>query len=172
MKQVFATLEHGLEVALVGRLNREDRALVSRLGLDEIVRTSGQLPHAEAVEYFNWADLLYLPFWWSEKVGRVIRAPSKLYEYIGTRKPILAVVGDGDVRDVLRKAGTGVFCTEPSEEKLAERLVSVYENRAGLSKQCRANDDYIDRFQWKNLTEELASVIDAAIEQKSHAEVR
>jgi glycosyltransferase involved in cell wall biosynthesis len=148
-----------LRVDLVGRLHPSDERLPAELGLRDVVVLAGPLPHAQAAEYVRRADVLYLPFWWSRRVGRVIRAPSKLFEYIGARKPILAVVGPGDARDVLERAGTALFC-EPSEEALAEALLRLYNQRGRPAP--AADDDYIRRFEWSALAGRMAEVLDQA----------
>jgi len=149
-----------LRIDLVGQLHPSDAGLPEQLGLSGIVELRGSVPHAEAVERVRRADALYLPFWWSRRVGRVIRAPSKLFEYIGARKPILGVVGAGDTRDVLETAGTGLLCAEPSEDELAENILTLYNQRA--AHELHPNEDYIRGFEWPALVGRMAEVLDRA----------
>lgn len=151
-----------LRVVLVGQLHRSDTGMIDELGLGDTVETTGQLPHAEAMKRLGAADALYLPFWWSRKVGRVIRIPSKVYEYLGTRKPILAVVGPGDLRDILEKAGGCVFCESASEGAIAERLLALCERRDIAP---TADDAYVAEFEWSAAVGKMAAALDEAVAQ-------
>ncbi len=153
-------LRRTLRVDLVGRLDPSDAGLPEQLGLADIVELAGSLPHDQAAEHVRSADALYLPFWWSRRVGRVIRAPSKLFEYIGARRPVLAVVGAGDTRDVLERAGTALLCAEPSEGELAQNILHLYNQRGCPAVQ--PNEDYIRSFEWSALVGRMAEVLDQA----------
>jgi len=115
-----------------------------------------------ALEYIRNADVLYLPFWWSKRIGRIIRAPSKLYEYLGARKPILSILGPGDVYDVLEKAGSATFCKEPSEAELAEKMFALYQKR-NIDSKHSIDDEYVRTFSWPALVKRMASVLDKAV---------
>ncbi len=75
---------------------------VQSRGLDDVVTTQGQVPYADALEQMVRADLLLLIHTPGYRVG----VPAKLYEYLGARRPILALAEpDGDVAGVLRRSG-------------------------------------------------------------------
>src|SRR4051794_27746002 len=87
-----------VEVHLAGDLTAEDRAVAERHGG---VKLRGLLPHAETVGLMRSADLLFLPMHELPHGERVGLIPYKTYEYLAARRPILAAVPDGDVRDML-----------------------------------------------------------------------
>jgi hypothetical protein len=87
-----------VEVHLAGGLTAADRTVAERY---DFVRDHGLLPHHETVALMRSADLLFLPM---HDLPRGVRAgliPYKTYEYLAARRPILAAVPDGDVRDML-----------------------------------------------------------------------
>jgi glycosyltransferase involved in cell wall biosynthesis len=71
--------------------------------LDRYVDLEGQVPYEEALRAMKQADILLL----LDTPGRRLGVPAKLYEYLGARRPILALAeGDGDVAWVLRQSHT------------------------------------------------------------------
>ena len=66
------------------------------------VRELGLISHRETLEVMRGADLLFLPMHDLPLGDRAGLIPYKTFEYLGARRPILAAVPDGDVRDMLR----------------------------------------------------------------------
>lgn len=101
IEQVLAgdpSLRGRVELHLAGGLTDADRAVAAR---HDFVRERGLLPHRETVALMRSADLLFLPMHELPRGKRVGLIPYKTYEYLGARRPILAAVPDGDVRDML-----------------------------------------------------------------------
>src|SRR4029077_11421919 len=80
----------------------EDRAVA--LGLTGIVRFAGPRPHTEARRLQRRADLLLL---WNPTGPRFrTMVPGKLYEYLESRRPIVALLGDdSEAAELARRGG-------------------------------------------------------------------
>jgi hypothetical protein len=87
-----------IELHLAGAITAGDRAAAERY---DFVREHGLLPHRETVALMRSADLLFLPMQDLPEGVRAGLIPYKTYEYLAARRPILAAVPDGDVRDML-----------------------------------------------------------------------
>ena len=74
------------------------------VGGASIVETPGYLAHDETVALLRSADLLFLPMHDLPEGRRATIVPGKTYEYLASRRLILAVVPDGDARDLLAHA--------------------------------------------------------------------
>jgi len=132
------------------------------------------------------ASLLYLPFWHSMAgrplmripsktyeyigarkpilaAGPLMRIPSKTYEYIGARKPILAAVDHGDVQCILDASGTGIVCSDMTSDALAVTIDEALKQHMTAGIGIRPNDGFIDCFRWDRLTGRMAEVLDSAI---------
>jgi glycosyltransferase involved in cell wall biosynthesis len=59
----------------------------------------GYLPHPDCVRELCASDVLWMT------VGDDVGSPGKVYEYIGARKPILALVPDGYLKTTILEAG-------------------------------------------------------------------
>lgn len=155
-----------VRVTLVGQLHPADVKLIAELGLSDIVEATGHLPWEEANAHAEAADVLYLPFWHSTRGRPILRVPSKTYEYLASGKPILALVDDGDVKDFLTRAGTGIFCPEFSIDALSRALCETYERHAAGTLRVQQDRAYVGQFSWPNIVRRIAGVLDRAIERR------
>jgi hypothetical protein len=82
------------------------------------------LPHDETIALMRSADLLFLPLYDLPLGRRAGIVPHKTYEYIGSRRPILAAVPDGDARDLLAGSGAAVLCRPTDTGAMADLLLA------------------------------------------------
>ncbi|MEP6573678.1 MAG: glycosyltransferase family 4 protein [Gemmatimonadota bacterium] len=111
-----------LAVTFVGHCRQFDERRIDRevsdLGLDDVVSFRDWVPHDTALELIRESDLLLLL-----ARGQPTQVPNKLYEYLGTRIPILASVDEnGESAVMLREIG-GHYVMEAEEPALIERAI-------------------------------------------------
>jgi hypothetical protein len=88
------------------------------LGLSDIVYIRDWLPHAAAKALLDESDVLLLLA--QQQPDQV---PNKLYEYLGTRRPILAFAdADGETTQMLQRVG-GHYVVTGEDEAEVERVV-------------------------------------------------
>lgn len=114
------------EVDLVGHCrwyrgsSVEDAA--SRLGLGDVVRFQDWVPHAEGQRLTRSADLLLLL-----AQGQPAQVPNKLYEYLGTRIPILAFADtEGESARMLREIGGHVVVGDVDDQQIRNAVISAF----------------------------------------------
>jgi glycosyltransferase involved in cell wall biosynthesis len=145
-----------LRVEFIGWFNAENQAIAAQRlpGLDPVVRQLGFMPHDEALARVAAADAgLELI---ADAPGREQVAGTKLYEYIGLDKPILAVVPPGEARRVLELLNWGVVA-DPTPEGVARGLEELLDQRP-----LERAADPERRFERRNLTGALAALLDEA----------
>ena len=150
-----------IELHLAGDLTARDRAVAER---HPGVRLHGQLSHRETVALLRSADLLFLPMHELPPGQRAGLIPYKTYEYLAARRPILAAVPDGDVRDMLEPLGHATLC-RPSDvagltRALRARLAAGPAEDVGLVLDAPPLADY-DRGR---LVARLAGVLDDVVD--------
>ncbi len=113
-----------LRVDLAGPydLDYEDRSLA--LGLKGIVRFPGALPHAGSRRLQRAADVLLL--WKPRGGGYRTMVPGKLYEYLDSGRPIVALLPERDeAAELVRRAG-GTVLPPGDRAALARELETRY----------------------------------------------
>ncbi len=159
------TLSKELSIQLWGKIAKGNKNLVKEYNLENIVEISDKLPHDKSRDQLSKADLLFLPLE-SEKSGqRPLNIPGKLYDYLEFEKPILALCGESDCKDIIEKSGLGIFAKPDSPEDIAKVLEGLIENRESLSETYKPNRDWIKKnYSAKELTKQLATIVNRLAE--------
>jgi len=114
----------------------------------------------------NKADLLFLPLLSKTEGNRSSYwVPAKTYEYIRTGKPILALVPEGDAKEILEKAGTAYFADPTSPEEIADLLERLYQLHQRASIPVNPNWGYIKQFERRAQAQKLAQFLNSIIEK-------
>jgi len=155
-----------LQVFFLGPNNEDLSRLVRILGLDQFVFHMGYLPHREALDFTFKSHLLLL-------VEPRPALTNKVFEYLATGKPILALVSRGELEELVKKYSDGSYVlTSPNSSEVAEAIYDCYNkwvhNRYHLTgvETVEAFKKIYDR---KALTEKLIYILDQLITSKSQS---
>src|SRR3989344_2793499 len=120
LKEVFFVFIGGTEKDI-----KEFKSLVKNNKLDNVLLL-GHKPYREVPLYLKAADILVLPNKKEEKISELYTSPLKLFEYMASRRPIVA--SDlPSIREVLDDQ-TAVFFEPDNPEQLAESIKKVIWN--------------------------------------------
>ncbi len=102
-----------LRVVILGTRDTETEKLVNALALTDIVEIRPWVALEEARRIMTRADLLWATLGTGPESGSFI--PSKLFEYIAARRPIMGFFPEGEAATLIRRTNTGtVFtCDDP-----------------------------------------------------------
>jgi glycosyltransferase involved in cell wall biosynthesis len=159
MCELFAErpdLRGRLKLVHVGPFDEANERYVRELGLDGAVEARGYVRHAEAVQLLKQADALFFCLADSPAGERNDCVPQKLYEYLGSRRPVLALAPAGDARDFLAQAQTAVICPPRDVRAIKEAMLSLVEG----APQFAPNEEFIQSFKRRVLTAQLAEIFD------------
>jgi glycosyltransferase involved in cell wall biosynthesis len=110
-----------LRVQLIGSGDATTRSRVTNLGLDEVVRFIDRVPHEDALGLLQQSDMALI----STGLGAQTRPgwlPSKLFEYLGCRIPILAITPEGEAADIIRRTDSGFVVTSEDHAAIGRIL--------------------------------------------------
>jgi glycosyltransferase involved in cell wall biosynthesis len=145
-----------LRLEVAGRLTAGDRASLSGL---PIVREHGFLTHAATIKLIRGADLLFLPMHDLPQGTRASIVPCKTYEYLGSSRPILAAVPDGDARDFLAAAGHPWLCRPTDVAAMKAAILDALARPDRGS----APGGLLAKFERRVLTAEVAAVLESLL---------
>jgi hypothetical protein len=92
-----------------------------------------------------------------------MQVPAKLYEYLRVGRPLLALVGEGAVKELLEKTGAGVPIRSRDTEQVALALKHYYEARHGETTSGNPANIGISEYSRENLTALLAHELDGLV---------
>jgi glycosyltransferase involved in cell wall biosynthesis len=112
---------------------------VARLGLEDCVVFTGQLPQQEALRYVREADVCVSPF----HPTPILRSasPTKLIEYMALAKAVVAN-DHPEQKRVIDESGAG-YCVPWEEGAFAEAVVRMIRNPEGACAMGRRGRDYV-----------------------------
>ena len=152
-----------VQVEFLGRKTEEVYdfpAEIQRRGLGERVRLAGQVPYAEALERMTRADILLLIQRPEYRVG----VPAKLYEYLGTGRPILALAElDSDIAWVLRESKVPHRIAAPTDvAQIKQALIELTrEVLAGVS--ALPDMNALHQFTRERMAQRVAECLDRCV---------
>lgn len=120
--------------------------------LDDVVYLRDHVPYKESLEYLRQSDLLLLL-----QPGTKTQIPSKLFEYIGMKKPILAISPrDGSTSVLVTKDNLGSVAEPDRVFEIAESIDKLYQQwEKGSALDSNYKGAY-QKFNVKNMTAVLA----------------
>ncbi len=145
-----------IEVRYIGNFTKNELDFISNNALEQIVKLIPYCSHDEAIAYNQESDVLLLVIandkWKYNVTG-------KIFEYIRSGKPILAIIPeDGDAAKILNETATANLIVSPSKLKANPKiLLSALNQTLNYS----PNEDAIAKYSRKELTRELARIIDS-----------
>lgn len=117
-------LDHELRVTIVGPANAELRHTINGRGLGEVVKTTGFVSHEAAVREMEAADALLLVL--ADLPHLRATLTGKLPEYLGARRPVLALVPPGVAREVLQRTHAAEIISPRDPDAAADAIVRLH----------------------------------------------
>jgi glycosyltransferase involved in cell wall biosynthesis len=155
-----------LEVHFAGIFSEADREVARRF---DFVHLYGYLPHAESIDLLRSGDLLFLPMQKLAPGRRSSTVPGKTYEYVASRRPVLAAVPPGDAHDILERFADADLCAPDDVDAMARAVEQRMQASASPTRP-EVNRDALRRFEYRQLTARIADVFDRVL--TLHGEAR
>lgn len=140
-----------------GGLSDRILQLLEDMGFEDLYTDYGYVPHDEAVANLMKADLLWMISNFDPEYRQV--KSGKLFEYMGSGKPILGLVHPGAAAEILNEYESGYVAPVDDAEKIAGKLAEI--NILWKQKALYHEDpDFVEQFNRKKITGGLASFFD------------
>ena len=150
--------ESFFQVLLIGEKFEFVSRKIQALGLSGIVRNIERLPHKEALVFLKRSHLLLLI---TETEGIMT---SKIFEYIATGKPILALIKEGEIKDLIVKYSKHSYpLIRPNIEQLVKAIKDCMENYSYRSNV--PGESFLAIYNRENQTKQLVMVLNELLEK-------
>lgn len=141
-----------VETRFIGRVAETEQGIFS--GRKSRVRLLGFMPQAEAVRHMEETDYLLLT------MTNDFSLPGKLFEYMASGKPILALSPRGGEVDVmLRETRAGECVPHDDQTAVRQLLLRAWERRENPAGEGGVVRDAVQRYERPRLAREMAALL-------------
>lgn len=154
-----SSFKNDLKLNFYGSLADDVKQTIVDEGLNSNLVVHGYVSHQESLDAINKANVLLLTNF--DNVASKGIIPGKLFEYMATGNPILAVgPNEADVEKILLKTKAGEYFNHQEVEKIKSTILNIYNQwLVNPKSKFMTNEKEVQQFNRKNLTKKLAEII-------------
>ncbi len=150
-----------MEISFYGPREEWLSADINKYGLEDVARVCGPVPRSEAIKKQKGSQLLLLLLCNDEREKGVYTG--KLFEYLGSRRPILAIGGpDSVVRDLLAGTCSGHYAANKTE--LSAILMRYYREFASSGEIGYRANDTLEHYSYDSIARQYSRVLNNVVE--------
>jgi glycosyltransferase involved in cell wall biosynthesis len=112
------------QVLFYGIMPQEVKDQIREEGLEDIVSTPGTIPKDRLVPKLKGADILLLVIGFDDESRGTVT--SKVFEYMASQRPILAIIPEGDAADILSQYDKAHVITSEDHTAVSDCLSMVH----------------------------------------------
>lgn len=135
----------------------QEQAKVAASGLEDAIEYAGRVPYEESLRVIAGAPALVLLLPAGER--HLHWVPSKLYPYLFSRRPILAIVPPGDAARIVDATGSGMVLSSPSASEVASGIEEFLRRVDRDDFSATRNEDAINAYRTERLVDQLDDVL-------------
>ena len=154
--RVDAARREHCDARFIGALSKNERKLINKYKVAGNVTATGYVPHTEAIRQLMESDVLWMMCRFN------VRSSGKLFEYIGARKPLLVCAPEGNIRTSAKNSGAAVV-TAPADVDAIKQALELFYNLWQNNKLPAPNEDFVERYDRRRLSGDLARVLGMAM---------
>jgi glycosyltransferase involved in cell wall biosynthesis len=147
-----------IHVEFLGPREDDNERAVARLGLRASVSFRDTVPHAETLRVERSAHVLLLIKHADPRYDGLV--PGKLYEYIGLRRPVLALVPPGEARDLVTGLRRGLTANPTATDEIARAIGELFDRHRGGTLESECDLSERPELERSRLAGDLAAAFD------------
>ena len=152
-----------IELKFIGRFGAEVLEMFQEPTVANCVKTLPYLPHSESIVHLMTSEALLLVV--DDYSGGEEIVPGKVYEYIGARRPIIALAHEGAVAELLRSTRSGRIAHNDDVAAIEGIILEYYTDYLYNKSDYSPDLSAIARFERKEITKQLARLLDESLER-------
>jgi len=155
-----------IKIQFIGRFGSEVEDMFSAFPYKECIEIIPYLPHHKSIEYLIRSDTLLLIVDESKESEEIV--PGKVYEYLGTKKPIIALAPKGSAIDkLMQECGSGYVAHQSEISKIEQIIKTLFIYWKNNFEGFNPNLPNIYKYERKNSTMELTKLFNSIITNKN-----
>lgn len=149
-----------LRFYMVGYVQEEYRELARTMGVEDRITYVGYVEHSVVIAWLKRSDLAWFNIGARHK-GYETVSPGKAFEYLGSRKPIMAIIPENEIRTIL-SGFDHTFIVDPEDDAALRRTLIELDRRKKDGTLPVGDAERISMYDRKKLTGKLAAILERA----------
>ncbi|MBR9979164.1 MAG: hypothetical protein KFH87_13855 [Bacteroidetes bacterium] len=147
-----------IRLQFIGRFGAEVRAMFDHPVLAGAIVVHDYMPHAESVRHLFQSDALLMVV--DDFKGNEEIVPGKVYEYIGSGKPIITLAPEGAVTDVVENTASGLCARSGDIGSIADIFFDFYHQWEQGVLGTAQDRSAVGQYERREVTRRLAALLD------------
>jgi len=158
-QKIFA---ENLTLQFIGRFGDEVIQMFETASFRNSIKVIEYLPHKESIKELLLSDALLLIVDESKDSKEIV--PGKVYEYMGTYKPLLAIAPtDSAIADLLIETNAGLLAHQTEIDKIADHFLSLYKRWENNDLINLTDRSIINKYERKESAKFLAELLNTLV---------
>ncbi len=151
-----------LHLRFVGRFGAEVGAMFEATSFKNSINQISYVPHDKSLEYLMLSDALLLIVDESKESEEIV--PGKVYEYIGVKRPIIAIAPHKSaIEKLITETNSGYVAHQSEVNKIADIILNYYEQWSNNITDYAPNLEEIGKYERREASKNLAEILDNII---------
>lgn len=157
-----------IRLRFIGRFGEEVMEMFRASDVHDAVEVVGYMAHRESVAQLLLSDALLLVVDECDESEEVV--PGKVYEYIGSGRPVIAVAPEKSaIAELIAETRSGYVAHQSNLPGIAAAFLALYRDHVNGTETLVPDREAIDRYERRNTTGQLAALLDAVGEGRRPA---
>ncbi|MGA2296043.1 MAG: glycosyltransferase [FCB group bacterium] len=152
-------------IRFIGRFGAEVEEMFLNTSFKNSIEIISYMPHEESIKYLLQSDALLLIVDEAKESEEIV--PGKVYEYIGVKKPILAIApAESAIAKLLDETSSGLVAHQTDIEKTADIIKNYYLNWKNNENNFKPDTEAVNKYERKNAAKMLSEILNELINRK------
>ncbi|MER3329110.1 MAG: hypothetical protein RIF34_05975, partial [Candidatus Kapaibacterium sp.] len=146
----------------VGRFGEEVVEMFENASFKECIETVGYVTHKESISYLIKSEALLLIVDEAKESKEIV--PGKVYEYLGTKRPLFAIApNESAIAELIYETDAGLVAHQSEIDKIAENLYEFYYHWEKSLPITQPKIKAIEQYERRNASKKLAEILDGVV---------
>ncbi len=161
-----------ITIRFVGRFGDEVQAMFASFdsAFPGVIDIVGYVPHGKSIELCLDSDALLLVVDEAKESQEIV--PGKVYEYIGTHRPVIAIAPlQSAIADLLKQTNGGAVSHQSQPEVTAQHVLHVVDRWRAGQDTWEGDNNSVAKYERRESARTLASALDSLLQSQEHEEL-
>ena len=151
-----------IHLRFVGRFGNEVEVMFSQASFRDSIEIVGYVAHSKSIEYLLSSDALLLIVDESKESNEIV--PGKVYEYVGVKKPIIAIAPHTSaIEELMHETKSGMVAHQTEIFRITEIIKEYYLFWKEKNDNFKPDIDVVNKYERKSAARELSEILNNVI---------